>query len=52
MAPFRIVFIVGVLSVIGGASYLSYSGVWGESRDVAQSIRVGSGGGFTNARVK
>lgn len=52
MAPFRIVFLVGVLAILGGASYLSYSGVWGESRDVAKSVRVGSGGGATNVRVK
>ncbi len=52
MAPFRIVFIIGVLAVFGGASYLSYSGVWGESRDVAKSVRVGSGGSAINRRVK
>jgi len=52
MAPFRVVFLAGVVAIIGGASYLSYTGVWGESRDVAKSVRVGSSGGFTNARVK
>ncbi|NSX53339.1 hypothetical protein [Parasulfitobacter algicola] len=54
MNLFRIIILAGSTFAFGGASYLSYSGVWRESRDAAQSVRVGSSGGGYNSsgRIK
>ncbi len=49
----RIVIVVVALSLTGGAAWLSWKGVWGESSNVV-SARVGSpGGGYGGmGRVK
>lgn len=52
MTPFRIIFLVFSGLSIAGTSYVSYHGYGRESRDLDTSIRVGSGGNYTNSRVK
>jgi hypothetical protein len=47
-------FLILCLSLAGGGYYLATAGVWGESKDVERSVRVGSvGGGYgLGGRVK
>ncbi len=54
MNLFRIVFVAGCVLALAGASYLSYKGIWGESRDLDTSVRTGSPGGgyYTGGRIK
>lgn len=44
MNPVRIIFVIFCAAALGGAAYVSASGVGGESRDLITSVRVGSGG--------
>lgn len=48
------IFLILCLSLAGGSFYLAKAGVWGESKDVEHSVRVGStGGGYgLGGRVK
>lgn len=41
----RVIIVVLMVSFAGGASYLSYRGVWGESYGLERSVRVGSSSG-------
>ncbi|MCZ4268434.1 hypothetical protein HGE68_02880 [Rhodobacteraceae bacterium R_SAG6] len=54
MNLFRIVFLSLSFVAICVASYASYKGYGGESRDLDRSIRLGSGGGgyLNSNRVK
>ena len=53
MTVIRAVMIVASALTIGGASYLSYNGIWRESSDIDRSIRIGSGGNTnTNTSIK
>lgn len=44
MSPITIAIAFISILTVGGAGYLSYNGVWGESRDLDRSVRVGTYG--------
>ncbi len=53
MTPFRVIFLLACVLILGGSTYLSYYGIWRESGDLNTSVRAGSGGGYySNTRVK
>ncbi len=52
MNLFRIIFLLMATASVAGASYLSYQGVGGESRDISGSIRAASGGRVYSGNVK
>ncbi|MFW2545425.1 hypothetical protein ACN2XU_22585 [Primorskyibacter sp. 2E107] len=54
MNLFRVVFLILTTSAVAGTSYVSYYGAGGESADLDQSVRTGSGGGVIGVagRVK
>ena len=52
MTVFRIVFLVGALLLSGGAGYLAWAGVGGESGDLDRTVRQGSVGNLINSDVK
>ncbi|WP_194287203.1 hypothetical protein [Tritonibacter aquimaris] len=52
MNLFRIIFLIMATTTVAGASYLSYHGIGGESRDVSNSIRAASGGRGFSGNVK
>ncbi|KIC20289.1 hypothetical protein [Leisingera sp. ANG-Vp] len=52
MNLFRIIFLVMSGVSIAGATYVSYHGYGGESRDLDTSIRAASGGRYSNGNVK
>ncbi|MBT8153186.1 hypothetical protein KMP13_04640 [Epibacterium ulvae] len=52
MNLFRIIFLVMSCAIVAGASYLSYNGIGGESRDISNSIRAASGGRGFGGNVK
>lgn len=52
MTGTRIIFLIVSLSLIGGAYYMSYNGIWGESRDLDRSVRLGGPSGISAGRTK
>lgn len=52
MNLFRIIFLTMSAVSIAGATYVSYQGYGGESRDLDTSIRAASGGRSANGHVK
>ncbi|WP_169737932.1 hypothetical protein [Actibacterium mucosum] len=50
MSPTTIAIAAVAALILGGAGYLSYNGVWGESRDLDRSVRVGTYG--VSGRIK
>ncbi|MEH6524084.1 hypothetical protein [Sulfitobacter sp.] len=48
----RVSFVLICVALLGGFYYLSYNGVWADSRDLDRSVRIGGPGGFSGGRIK
>jgi hypothetical protein len=48
----RVFFVLVCVALLGGFYYLSYNGIWAQSRDLDRSVRIGSPGGFSGGRIK
>lgn len=48
----RIVFLLVSFTLVGASYYLSTQGVWGESRDLDRSVRLGGPLGHSVGRIK
>ena len=48
----RVFYILISVALLGGFYYLSYNGVWADSRDLDRSVRIGGPGGYSGGRIK